>query len=45
MWLWCNSYGGVGPYPDGEFPFRKLDYPNWAVVHDWDYTFKTYGYE
>jgi hypothetical protein len=44
MWGWCDSFGGSGPYPDGEFLFRKLDYPTWLPIHDWDYTFRTYGY-
>jgi len=44
MWGWCDSYGGIGPYPDGEFLFRKLGYPTWLPIHDWDYTFRTYGY-
>jgi len=43
MWGWCDSVGGVGPYVGGEFFFRKLGYPTWLPIHDWDFSFRTYG--
>jgi hypothetical protein len=44
MWGWCDSFGGSGPYPGGEFLFRKLDYSTWLPIHDWDFAFRTIGY-
>jgi len=43
MWGWCDSVGGVGPYVGGEFFFRKLGYPTWVPIHDWDFSFRTSG--
>lgn len=45
MWGWYDSYGGNGPYQNGEFLFRKLGYSTWLPIHDWDFTFRLYGYE
>jgi parallel beta-helix repeat protein len=45
MWGFCDSYGGNGPYGDGVFLFRKDGFSNWLPVYDWDFTFRTYGYE
>jgi len=43
MWGWCDSVGDDGPYLGGEFFFRKLEYPTWLPIHDWDFAFRTYG--
>ena len=39
-----DCFCGSDPYDGDEFYFRKLFYPTWVLIHDWDYAFRTYGY-
>jgi PKD repeat protein len=47
QWGWCDSYpsGSGGPYDGGWFWFRKEFNPTWSPIRDWDYTFRTFGYD
>jgi hypothetical protein len=47
QWGWCDSYssGSGGPYDGGWFFFRKEFNPTWSPIRDWDFTFRTYGYD
>ena len=47
QWGWCDSYasGSGGPYDGGWFWFRKEANPTWSPIRDWDYTFRTFGYD
>jgi PKD repeat protein len=38
-------FGSGGPYTDGWFWFQKKFQPYWFPATDWDYTFRTYGYD
>jgi hypothetical protein len=46
QWGWCDSYpsGSGGPYDGGWFHFRKEGNPTWSPIRDWDFTFRTYGF-
>ena len=46
QWGWCDSYasGSGGPYDGGWFWFRKEANPTWSPIRDWDFTFRTYGF-
>jgi hypothetical protein len=47
QWGWCDSYssGSGGPYDGGWFWFRKEGNPTWSPIRDWDFTFRTFGYD
>jgi len=47
LWGWCDSFasGSGGPFDGGWFWFRKDGNVNWLSQRDWDYTFKTFGYD
>jgi hypothetical protein len=46
LWGWCDSFasGSGGPYDNGWFWFRKDGNVNWLSQRDWDFSFRTHGF-